>query len=173
MTRAAPWHGDRPPKALVRTECSAKCRARHAGKPADRLRWFPVTWTKLGDEWPIEARDLTDAEYRTQVDALCWSNLRLLDSLVPKRDVRRFAETDDPGTAVKGLVVKGWWENRGDSWYIGLRFPEWQLEREQVEARKADNRLRQKRSRLHKVGDHSLCERCAAVTRDVTREITP
>jgi hypothetical protein len=96
-----------------------------------------VTWTKLGDEFPDEAHDLIDAEHRTHVDALCWSNRRGLDLYVPKRDLRRFAESPDAETAVKGLIVKGWWEDRGDSWYIGLRFPEWQRERAQVEHRRA------------------------------------
>jgi hypothetical protein len=128
-----------------------------------------VTWTKLGDEFSDEARDLSDAEHRTHVDALGWSNRRGLDLLVPKRDLRKFAESPDAEAAVVGLVVKGWWEDRGDCWYAGLRFPEWQLERAVIKQRQEANALRVRRSRMHKAGDHSLClpENCPAVTRDV------
>jgi len=96
-----------------------------------------VTWTKLGDEFGPESADLTDAEYRTHVEALVYSSWRLLDLHVPKSEVRRFAGSPAAEAAVDGLVVKGWWEDRGDAWYIGVRFPEWQQERAQVETRRA------------------------------------
>lgn len=133
-----------------------------------------MTWCKLGDEFPAAARDLTDAEYRMHVDALCWSALRLLDLHIPKAEVRRFAESPDAEAAVKGLAVKGWWEDLGDTWYIGLKFPEWQLERVVAEKRREDDALRQRRRRMHKAGDHSLClaGHCAAVTRDEMRDVT-
>jgi hypothetical protein len=130
-------------------------------------------WTKIGDEWPDVSRDLTDAEHRTHVDALCWSNRRLLDLRVPKRDLRRFAESPDAEIAVKGLMAKGWWEDLGDCWDIGLVRPEWQLESAVIEHRRAGDALRQRRHRMHDAGDHSLCtERCPFVTRDATRDAT-
>jgi hypothetical protein len=116
-----------------------------------------VTWTKLGDEFPPEARGLTDAEFRTHVEALGWSNTRLLDLLIPKTEVRRFAESPAAQDAPGGLVAKGWWEDRGDDWYIGLRFPEWQRDRQQVEHRRAYLAEAQRRRRAHKAGDHSSC----------------
>lgn len=131
-----------------------------------------MTWTKLGDEFSDEARDLTDAEFRTHVEALCWSNRRLLDLYVTRRDVRRFAETDDPAAAVSGLVAKGWWQPDGDGWYIGEHFADWQLERKVVEQRRDAAALRQRRSRRHRAGDHSLClpANCPHVTRDRTSD---
>jgi len=134
-----------------------------------------MTWTKLGDEFPAAARELTDAELRTHVEALCWSSLRLLDLHIPENDVRRFAESPDAADAVEGLAAKGWWEHRGDSWYIGLKFPEWQLERKVVEQRRNYLAEAQRRSRLHKAGDHSMCipgGKCPHVTRDSTVEST-
>jgi hypothetical protein len=116
-----------------------------------------MTWTKLGDEFPPEAKDLTDAEFRTHVEALCWSNVRLLDLHVPKAEVRRFAESRDAAAAVDGLVVKGWWEDRGDVWYIGVRWPEWQRDRIQVERTRKRDAERQLRRRRHLSGDHSIC----------------
>lgn len=130
-----------------------------------------MTWTKLGDEFSDEARDMTDAEHRTHVDALGWSNRRGLDLLVPKRDLRKFAESPDAEEAVRGLIAKGWWADRGDCWCVDLRFPEWQLERAVIKQRRDASALRMRRSRLHKAGDHSLClaENCPAVTRNETR----
>ena len=116
-----------------------------------------MTWTKLGDEFPAEARKLTSDEFRTHVEALCWSSWRLLDLRIPKADVRRFAEVPDADTAVAGLVAKGWWADDGDAWDISLRFPEWQQDRAQVEHRRAYLAEAQKRSRLHRAGNHSQC----------------
>lgn len=116
-----------------------------------------MTWTKLGDEFPAAARELTDAEFRTHAEALCWSSMRLLDLRVPKADVRRFAESPDAELAVKGLVAKGWWADDGDAWNISLHFPEWQQDRAQVEHRRAYLAEAQRRSKRHRAGDHSLC----------------
>jgi hypothetical protein len=133
-----------------------------------------VTWTKLGDEFSDQARDLTDAEHRTHVDALIWSNRRGLDLHIPKRDLPRFAESDAAADAVTGLVVKGWWKDRGDTWHVGVHFPEWQLERAVIEKRREGSALRMRRSRMHKAGEHSIClpERCADVARNETRNET-
>ncbi len=134
-----------------------------------------MTWTKLGDEFSDETRDLTDAEVRTHVDALNWSNRRGLDLHIPKRDLQRFAESQAAAEAVTGLAVKGWWEDRGDSWYVGLRFPEWQLERAVIDKRRDAAALRKRRQRLHEAADHSLCipgGPCPHVTRDETRDET-
>jgi hypothetical protein len=116
-----------------------------------------VTWTKLGDEFPAAARELTDAEFRTHAEALCWSSMRLLDLRIPKADVRRFAESPDAELAVKGLAAKGWWADCGDTWDIGMHFPEWQQDRAQVEHRRAYLAEAQRRSKRHRAGDHSLC----------------
>lgn len=126
-----------------------------------------MTWTRLDADFGYIARDLADAEFRTHVEALCWSNQRGLDLLVPKHEVRRFTDSPDAETAVAGLVAKEWWEDRGEFWYIGLHFPEWQLERAVVEQQRESNALRVRRARMHKAGDYSVwgpapdaCELC-------------
>jgi hypothetical protein len=116
-----------------------------------------VSWTKLGAEFPDEIGPLSDAAFRTHVEALCWSNRRLLDLVIPKRDVRRFAETADPESAVAELVVADWWADRGDCWYIGQRFPDWQRDRSQVMHRRRQLAAAQLRRRRHQADDHSLC----------------
>lgn len=124
-----------------------------------------MTWTKLGDEFSDAAAPLSDAAFRTHVEALCWSNRRLLDLTISKRELKRFAETDNPNAAAKELVTAGWWEDRGDDWWIGSRFADWQVEASVIEQRRADTALRVRRHRMHKAGDHSLCEpsRCNAL----------
>ncbi len=116
-----------------------------------------MTWTKLGAEWPDEARHLSSDAYRLHVDALCFSNRLLSNLLIYKRDVARFAWIDDVDPAVKELVAGGWWEDRGDRWYLGRRFANWQRTREQVETKRATDTKAQKRKRLHDTGDHSEC----------------
>ena len=124
-----------------------------------------MTWTKLGDEFSDAAAPLSDAAFRTHVEALCWSNRRLLDLTISKRELKRFAETDNPNAAAKELVTTGWWEDRGDDWWIGSRFADWQVERSVIEQRRADTAARVRRHRMHKADDHSLCEpsRCNAL----------
>ncbi len=120
-------------------------------------------WTKLGDEFPDEARDLSDGAFRTLVEAWCWSNRRLLDLTIDQRDLKRFAEADKPDAAVDELLETGWWQDLGDGrWFIGCRFSEWQRDRSQVEHRREQLALAQKRRRRHLVGDHSLCLNCKA-----------
>jgi hypothetical protein len=143
-----------------------------------------VTWTKLGEEWSDAARDLSDAAYRTHVDALCWSNRRGLDLVIPKRDLKRFTETDDPDTAVKELAHAGWWEDQGHAWWVGVHFPDWQVESVVVTKRREQSAITTRRSRLHHIGDHSMClpKNCPALrssdtsqesSHDVSRERSP
>lgn len=116
-----------------------------------------MSWTKLGDEFAFESEDLSDAAMRTHIDALIYSNTRLRDFLVPKKALVRFANSDLRITAAAELVAAGWWEDRGEEWFIGCRFPEWQRERAEVEHRRAYLREAQMRSRRHRRGDHSTC----------------
>lgn len=112
-----------------------------------------MTWTKLGDEFVDDAADMTDAAVRTHVEALAWSNRRLLNLIVPKRDLRRFAFSTDVEKAVEELVNHGWWEDRGRAWFLAYR-QEWQQTREQVEARRESNL----RAQWHRRGRHDLCD---------------
>lgn len=131
-------------------------------------------WTKLGDEFPDAARDLADAAFRTHVEALCWSNRRGLDLHIPKRDLKRFAETDDPDTAAKHLVATGWWDDHGDTWSIGNRFADWQIESAVVTHRREASARTSRRHRMHKAGDHTLClpDRCPEAPRDESRDLS-
>jgi hypothetical protein len=98
-----------------------------------------------------------------------WSNWYLLDLVIPRRDLPMFAgltsaSTDD---AVGELVTEGWWQVIDDrSYWVGCKFSEWQQDKVQVEHRRAQLALAQRRKRLHDVGDHKLCipGRCRALS---------
>ncbi len=131
-----------------------------------------MTWTKLGEEFGDAARKLSDAAFRTHVEALMWSNRRLLDLLIDPDDIRRFAETKHPEEAVAELVDAGWWRDEGEGWFIGCKFDDWQLESTVVEVRREQSALRQRRHRMHAAGDHSICTDRCSVTRDTSRDGT-
>ncbi len=90
------------------------------------------------------------------MEALAWSNRRLLNLRVPQRDLRRFTFSEAATDAVSELIRTGWWDEDGDAWALSHR-PEWQQTREQVEHRRNRNTETQQRSRRHRLGDHSLC----------------
>lgn len=113
-----------------------------------------MTWTKLGDELGDEIAELSDGAVRTYIDALMWSNRRLLDLVVPKKDLRRFAfssavdVTDPDGCdVIRELIAAGWWADQGDSWVVDLRHPDWQLTRVQVEAARERETKKKQRQR--------------------------
>jgi hypothetical protein len=105
-----------------------------------------------------EAAGLSDAAWRLHVEALIVSATRLHDLDVPKRTLGRQTEVHgDLDAAIAELIAGGWWEDRGDTWYIGLRFPGWQRSSEQVAAKRRTDREAQERKRLHDKADHSRC----------------
>lgn len=130
-----------------------------------------ATYTRFGDEFAYDSRDLTDAEFRTYGEALMWSNERGLDLYVPKRNLHRFAGSPAATEAAAGLVAKGWWEDRGDRWYIGLYHPEWHPTREQVQRERAANTRRQALWRDEEIRqavrerDADLCRYCGCAVR--------
>jgi hypothetical protein len=117
-----------------------------------------VTWTKLGDELVSESHRLSDAALRLHVEALIYSNSKLLDLLVPDAALRKIHDgRTDLLAVVAELEALAWWERRGPDWFIGLRWPEWQRSRAQVERDRKAGSERAERSRRHRTGDHSIC----------------
>jgi hypothetical protein len=106
-----------------------------------------MPWTKLGDEFPDETRDLSDRAFRTHVEALVWSNRHSLDLVIPKADMRYFAKTRYRQRAAEELVAAGWWEDLGKAWFIGNVHPEWQPTRERIEAQREAATQRSRRFR--------------------------
>jgi hypothetical protein len=134
-----------------------------------------MTWTKLGDEFGDATWRLSDAAFRTHVEALMWSNRLGLDLMIPKRHLGRFAFSPGAEAATRELCAAGWWKEEGDFWNTGLRFADWQPESAVTDQRRAEAALRQRRHRMHVAGTHDLClpKHCAEarkVTRDVTHD---
>jgi hypothetical protein len=128
-----------------------------------------VTWGKYGDELPDDAADLSDAAFRTYVEFCAWSNRRGYDLTIPKRDLRRFAFSDNAEAAMVELITVGWITDNGETWTLNYH-PEWQQERVVVEAKREAAALRQQRHRLHVAGDHHLCLH-PSVTCDTTSDV--
>jgi len=74
-----------------------------------------VTWTKLGDEFPDECWELSDAAYRLHTEGLCWSNLKGTDGRLLKSEMRRWAKRPE---AAAELVNVGWWEDHGEAFQL-------------------------------------------------------
>ena len=66
-----------------------------------------MTWLKLPDDFDDRCDDLSDAAYRTHVNALLYVMRRELGSRFPKRMLRRIAQTADPGVAVTSWLHAG------------------------------------------------------------------
>ena len=87
-----------------------------------------MTWTKTSDDFPDDCWTLSDAAYRLHHEGLTWSNRKLLDCLIPKDDLRRFAKCPD---AVAELLAHGFWTDAGDQ-YVIRHHAGYQRSREQV-----------------------------------------
>jgi hypothetical protein len=74
-----------------------------------------MTWTKLSDDFTDDCWTLSDAAYRVHSDGLVWSNRKLLDCVIPKEDVYRFAKRPE---AVQELLDAGYWSDLGTAYVI-------------------------------------------------------
>ena len=74
-----------------------------------------MTWTKLSDDFADQCCGLSDAAFRTHVEALIWVMRRESGGYLAARDVKRLAESPHTEMAVAELVACGWWsiENQG------------------------------------------------------------
>ncbi len=74
-----------------------------------------MTWTKLGDEFSDECANtgLSDAAYRTHVEAIAWLyRVERMDLHIPKHLLRRFVGSEQWESGVRDLVALDWWRNR-------------------------------------------------------------
>ncbi len=95
-----------------------------------------MTWTKLSDDFGDDCWTLSDAAFRLHVEALCWSNRKLLDLRIPVDDLRRFAKRPE---LVSELLGTGYWTQNGDH-YVIRHHAQYQRSREDVVAQQAANR---------------------------------
>jgi hypothetical protein len=139
-----------------------------------------VTWTKLSDDFASDAYrdDLSDAAVRTHVEALCWSSLHLLDGRLRRRDLPRFAFSDQAEAAAVELVAAGYWRNTADGWEI-VHHLEHQPTRDEVLRRRKLNADRQRAHRERRIGRAERDRQRPdggddpeSVTPDITRDVT-
>ena len=95
-----------------------------------------MTWTKLSDDFSDDCWELSDATFRLHTEGLVWSNRKLLDCRLPKRDIRRWAKQPD---AVGELLAIGWWIDDGDA-YVIVHHALYQRTRAAVLAQQATNK---------------------------------
>jgi hypothetical protein len=74
-----------------------------------------MTWTKTSDDFPDDCEVMSAEGYRIHHQGLTWSNRKLLDCLIPKDHVRRFASNPD---AIQEVLDHGFWVDEGDHYRI-------------------------------------------------------
>lgn len=110
------------------------------------------------------------------VEGLSYCSRVLSDGILPAR-LAKLSSSPDPEAAGEELVSAGWWQP-GEGGYVVVDYLMHQDSATVVLSRREQAAERQRRSRLHKGGDHSMCVRgryCPdgqqePVTRDMTRE---
>ncbi|TCO22356.1 hypothetical protein EV652_110342 [Kribbella steppae] len=110
-----------------------------------------MTWTKLSDDFGDQVAGLSDAAFRTHVEALVWTMRRCTGGMLTDRDVRRFAESPDADAGVKELVALGYWTEE-DTGYRIRHHMEHQPEPDLVERRRGQAAERQRRKRRRDAG---------------------
>lgn len=119
-----------------------------------------MTWTKLSDDFTDDCWELSDGALRLHIEALVWSNRKLLDCRMSKKEMARWAKCSAP-EFISELLDCGWWEDDGDAYLIN-HHSRYQRTREQVlrqqnvnRANRAQGKSRPVRERAQRVNDSS------------------
>lgn len=132
-----------------------------------------MTWVKLSDAWvesrPIESLSADAA--MLHISALSYCARQSSDGDVPQRSLRRLWPAVDVDLALKELIDIEEWVETETGWHI-TNWRDHVLSAEEMANLRERSRLSSERYRRHKAGDHSMCERCAVVKRDQSRDPT-
>jgi hypothetical protein len=128
-----------------------------------------MTWTKLSDDFTDDCHSLSDAAFRTHVEALIWTMRRETGGYITAHDIRRFAESPHAEMAVSELVAVGWWEIEGQGYRIRHHM-EHQPEPDLIAKRRSDTADRVRKHRRKKAGLDSSNAVTDSVTERVTRD---
>lgn len=118
---------------------------------------IPSTWT---DDVDIEA--LGSDAAMLHLSALAFSCRQLTDGHVPAKRVPRLWPVDDVDECVRLLVESGLWETTEDGYFLAT-WADHLMPSDEVEKRRRASAESSRRYRLHRDGDHSMCDRCAFV----------
>lgn len=131
-----------------------------------------MTWTQISDELPerLEHLGLSRGARLLHIEATVWANKLLTDGLIPRRRLPRITDSENLEDEVVELVSVGLWVERDDGYQV-----DWtdQESSETVRRRREQARVRKRRHREHKQGNHEYCDpRSVCRTRDETRDGT-
>jgi hypothetical protein len=137
-----------------------------------------MTWTRLDDGWSdrpfLEPLSFEVRWHYLALIQFC-SRTSRYDGFVRTSDARRCSDVPDPAAAVAVLLARGLLEQLEGGMrvvHITEHVPPPHM---RDETRKASQRDRKRRERLHKQGDHTYClpDNCPSITADpVTGEVT-
>lgn len=96
-----------------------------------------MTWTKLSDDFSDDCWELSDEAFRLHVEGLLWSARKLLDLVLAKDEMHRWAKHPE---AVSELVERGYWRDEGDGRYRIVHHACYQRSRAQEMRRQEANR---------------------------------
>lgn len=74
-----------------------------------------MPWAKFDEHYPMsrKVRRLTDAEFRLDVSAVCYSSTNLTDGHIARADIDLVSDVKNPLKAAAGLVRAGRWHGPG------------------------------------------------------------
>jgi hypothetical protein len=135
-----------------------------------------MSWTRLDDGWTdSQVFDGLPYDVRWHLLALIQfcSRTSRFDGLVRTSDARRCSDVQSPDDALASLVERGL-VTRDTAGYRVVNIDNYVLPPHlRDEHRKEGQRVRQRRNRAHKAGNHTLCtDACPDVGRDLTRDVT-
>lgn len=111
-------------------------------------------WLKLSDDFADDAAraGLSDASFRTHIEALLWIMRREGEPVLDRRDLLRALESPQVDEAVPELLATGWWQRQDDGRVRVLHGMDHQPEPEVIARRREAATERQRRKRLKAVG---------------------
>lgn len=136
-----------------------------------------MSWTRLDDGW-TDSTEFADLDHATRWHYLAMiqfcSRTQKYDGLMRRGDALRCSDVDDPGGALAALAAEGLIAIE-DKHVRVLRIEE-HVPSPSVRENAEKSKVRMRRHRKHREGDHSMClpENCdqapqPTVTQDVTR----
>jgi hypothetical protein len=95
-----------------------------------------MPFSSLSDDYSDDCWTLSSDAFRLHTEAIVWSNRKLLDCVIPKDELRRFAKHPE---AASELVAHGYWTETADA-YVIVHQARYQRTKEAVLRQQAANR---------------------------------